>query len=387
MNNSFCLTDVHIVTPEEVLHHSEITVTEGVITCIGPNDTAQDIPRIDGQGQILLPGFIDIHCDALEKEIEPRPGSLLPFDIALVELDKKLAAAGITTMYHSLSFADTDIKLLRTMDTVDTIIHEIKRLSSILLVNTKVHARYEITNSKSLFTLDSLVHDGYIDLVSLMDHTPGQGQFRTLEQFSEYYGPRFTDDAERIEEVMQQLQKKRDKVGLTNAVALAEVCRECAIPLASHDDDCLEKIQFIKDFGARISEFPITMDAARKARESDLGVVVGSPNIVRGGSHNGNLNAEDIISRGYGSIVCSDYIPSTLLHAAFRLLEKGVADLPGIAALFSGNAAQALGTDHERGSLREGLWADMVLVDTTAEMPRCVSTWREGRRIFASCPA
>lgn len=382
----FRIVNATIVTPNEVINNSEITLANGRITSVGYcRNEDMNLPVVNARSRILLPGFIDMHSDAIEKEIEPRPGSLLPIEVAVTELDRKLAAAGITTIYHSLSFSDKKIEMLRTVDMVDTIIREICRIRPHLLVNTKIHARYEITSSELLIVLEELLKENAIDLVSIMDHTPGQGQFSTMEKYRSYYGTRYKLDEDKIEMVMDNLNGISDSVRRINAEAAAKLCREKGIPLASHDDDNVDKIDFIHECGAVISEFPITLAAGEAARNKGLAVAIGSPNIVRGGSHNGNLSAEEIICAGYGTIVCSDYIPSTMLHAAFSLYNNGTADLLQIAALFSTNAAEALRLNNITGSIVEGLEADLILVDTSLAYPRIAKTFVSGREVYSAC--
>jgi len=382
----FRIVNARVVSPDGVLENSEITVIDGKIETVGScHQWHRSLPCIDIRARILLPGFIDMHSDAIEKEVEPRPGSVLPIEVAVLELDRKLAAAGITTMYHSLSFIDKKLELIRCLDMVDTIIHGIHRLKPHLLVNTAVHARFEIASSEPFHVLKMLVEDGLVDLLSIMDHTPGQGQFTTAEQFRNYYAPRFSSDDAKLQEVMKNLQQIRESVGLDNAHKVAELCRARSIPLASHDDDTAEKIGFIHKCGAIISEFPITFAAAEEARKKGLAVAIGSPNIVRGGSHNGNLSAEELIRRGLGTIVCSDYIPSTMLHAAFHLFANRTVDLVAISRLFATNAAEALGIGSRTGAIAPGLDADLVVVDTVLAYPRTAKTFVKGREVYSAC--
>jgi len=382
----FRIVNAAVVTPDAVLDKSEVTIIDGKIESVGDcKEWHRALPCIDVRGRILLPGFIDMHSDAIEKEVEPRPGSVIPVDMAILNLDRKIASDGITTMYHSFTFIDKKLELIRCPDMVDAIIHAIHRLKPHLLVNTAIHARYEITSPDLFHILQHLVAAGLVDLLSIMDHTPGQGQFTTPKQFRDYYGSRFTNDEAKLEEVITNLQAIREAVGLENAHKAANLCRKHSIPLASHDDDTAEKIAMIHECGAIISEFPITLAAANAAREKGLAVAVGSPNIVRGGSHNGNLAAEDLIRQGYGTIVCSDYIPSTMLHAAFHLYHNGTVTLPDVAALFAANAAKALGIRNRTGAIQAGLDADLVVVDTTLAYPRTYKTFVKGREVFSTC--
>ncbi len=385
-NNSFQIVNARAATPDGVLENCTINIEGGIIEDLGPELTLSP-EAIDVQGAFVLPGFMDLHSDAIEKEIESRPGSFLPVDMAVAELDKKLAAAGVTTIFHSISFAEKEYAILRTMDMADRIIREIRAMSTNLCVDTRIHVRYEITDSATLPLIQDLISDGHVDLVSIMDHTPGQGQFKTLEQFREYYGAYFSQDEDLIMEIMEKRKDIKESVGLKNARRLADICRAHGIPLASHDDDTLEKVEFITRCGAVVSEFPVTHEALNHARNRGVMVAVGSPNIIRGESHNGNLSALDIVRQGGADIVCSDYVPSTLVHALFKITRQCGMPLHEAARLFSRNPARAMGMDHERGSLLSGHQADMLVVDHSLSYPRILKTYVKGREVYSSCTA
>lgn len=384
---TFSIINAEVVLADEILHRGWVFIKNGIISEIGENGSfhRSDAPVMDAAGMFLLPGFIDIHSDAIEREIETRPGSFLPVAVAVSELDKKLAASGVTTIFHSLAFADREAEILRTMEKADQVIRDILKMRPDLLIHTKIHARYEITHTAALDTLEKLASKGCLDMVSIMDHTPGQGQFKTDDQFREYYGSYYSNDENAIQRVMAKRKEIRNCTGISNALAIADLCRRYHIPLASHDDDTPDKIEFVAGCNAVISEFPVTLEAAALARKHNMMVAVGAPNIVRGGSHNNNLSALDLISMGYGSIVCSDYVPSTLVHALFRVVFEGVLPLCSAIKLFCANPAEALGLKSHTGTIAKGLLADLVLVDTTLDYPRIAATFVNGRKVYASC--
>jgi alpha-D-ribose 1-methylphosphonate 5-triphosphate diphosphatase len=383
--NIFSIYNAKIVTPDKVIENGSVVIEKVKIVKIANDKIITGVNPVDAKENYLLPGFIDMHSDSIEKEIEARPGTYLATNIALFELDKKLAASGVTTIYHSVSFADEVIIVIRSLDVVESIIREINRLNDKFLINTKVHARYEITYTHGLPIIENLVKEKMIDLISIMDHTPGQGQFKTEEQIKEYYGDRFGVDKESIRNLVETRMVIRENFGIKNAKKMLEIARKFNIPVASHDDDTVEKVISAKNNGVTISEFPVSMEAVTTAHDNGLYIALGSPNILRGYSHNKNLSARDLIKDGYGNIICSDYIPSTLLHAFFILTDNNIKSLPETTKLFSANPALALGLSNLTGSIIEGLNADLILVKHDKEISRIQKTFVNGNEVYSVC--
>ena len=383
MQDSFVIINAQIVTPEGVRENGSLRVEDGRIVEIA--DGALNSARvIDAAGHYLFPGFIDIHSDAIEKGIEPRPNTFFPVDIAVYELDKKIAACGITTMYHSLSFAELEVGL-RNNNTAAGIIREINTLRHKLKVNTKIHARFEITDLGAVPYLQGLIGDGQINLFSFMDHSPGQGQFRDILAFKSYYGPVYAkSDAEMDHIIQRKLDAKKEHTPAIIA-EMIRTCRDHDIAIASHDDDSREKIQWLKEMNIGMTEFPVNIEAVRAARELGVSVCLGSPNVVRGQSQGKNLSAREAISWGFGDILCSDYSPMTLLHAVLTLERLGILPLHEALKMVSLNPARAVGIADETGSLAEGKAADLVLVDHSDDFPRVLKTFVGGREVFATC--
>ncbi len=384
-SGEFSIYNGAIVTPDEVIRNGSVVVSDGKIREISSKKIISSFKSIDAAGNYVMPGFIDMHSDIIEREIEARPGTFLATNIALLELDKKLAAAGVTTIYHSLSFADEIVIVIRSLDVVDSIVREIKRLRDSLLIKTRVHTRYEITYSGGLPEIENLIKDGLVDLVSVMDHSPGQGQFKTEEQIRGYYGDRFGVDKKSIMNLIERRLQLRERVGIDNALKMMETAKSYNIPVASHDDDTREKVNFIKKHGVKITEFPVSMDAVEEASAGEIAIALGSPNILRGYSHNKNLSSRDLLKSGYGDIVCSDYIPATLMHALFAIKELGIKSLHEACRLFSFNPAKYLGLSGESGSIQTGLDADLVVVDNNGEVPRIRRTYVKGREVYSAC--
>jgi alpha-D-ribose 1-methylphosphonate 5-triphosphate diphosphatase len=377
------IANAQIVTPEGIRPHASVRVEEGRIAEIadGPLSGRR---TVDAGGHYLFPGFIDIHSDAIEKGIEPRPNTFFPVNIAVYELDKKIASCGITTMYHSLSFAELEVGL-RNNSTAAGIIREINGLAGKLRVNTRIHARFEITDLGAVPFLEGLIADGQIDLFSFMDHSPGQGQFRDILTFKQYYGPVYAKTDAEMDHIIARKLEARNGGGRDAISRLLRLCRERSIAVASHDDDSREKMAWLKEMGIGLTEFPVNIEAVRAAREMGIKVCLGSPNVVRGQSQAKNLSAREAISWGYGDILCSDYSPMTMLHAVLTLERLGILDLPAAAAMVSLNPARAVGIDKRTGSLAVGKDADMVIVDHADDFPRVLRTFVAGREVFATC--
>ena len=245
MQDSFVINNARIVTPKGVREDASIQIEDGCIVTIGEG-APRGAREIDTGGNFLFPGFIDLHSDAIEKGIEPRPNTFFPVNIAVFELDKKIAACGITTMYHSLSFAELEVGL-RSNNMAAGIIREINTFSHKLKVNTRIHARFEITDHGAVPFLKGLIRDDQINLFSFMDHSPGQGQFQDILSFKNYFGPVYAKtDTEMDTIIERKLQAKQsDAPGFI--AHLINVCQEHGIAMASHDDDSREKIRWLKE--------------------------------------------------------------------------------------------------------------------------------------------
>ncbi|MCX7858255.1 MAG: alpha-D-ribose 1-methylphosphonate 5-triphosphate diphosphatase [Deltaproteobacteria bacterium] len=384
-NDKVFITNAHIVLEDSVLYNSSLLIEHGRIADIECTNVS-GTKTINANKAFVLPGFVDLHCDAIEKEIEVRPGVLMPLDIAIIELDKKVAMAGITTIFHSISFAESDTKsaVLRTVKYADQLIKTIREFSPKLLVDTRIHLRYEITCSEALCVIEELLKNHCVDLLSIMDHTPGQGQFKTFEQFFKYYGKHFRENMQNINEVMRNKIEKKLSLGLENAKKVTEICKAYNVALASHDDDSKEKIDFVYECGASISEFPMSLEAAKYAKERGLMIIVGAPNILRGESHNGNLSAIELIKLNLADIISSDYMPGSLIYAFWKLYKSGLMSINNISKMFSLNPAKAIKLDRELGKIEKGFRANLILLDLDDEYPRVIKTIVDGTEVYSS---
>jgi alpha-D-ribose 1-methylphosphonate 5-triphosphate diphosphatase len=378
------LSNLRIVLPDTVIERGALQLEGATIAAVVEGDTRVAGSRIvDGAGLTAIPGVIDIHCDMLEREIEPRPGAFFPLDMAVHEIDKRLAAAGVTTAYTALSFWDNDKpESVRGEAMVMRVVGEVNRLRPELLTDLRIHARFEVSTPQVTPLLLQLLAANQIQMVSLMDHTPGQGQYRDIEHYIHFISRWRQVGREQIEaELRERLERAGDLMERW-AIArdVAALAAEQGLPIASHDDDTLEKIDLVAELGATIAEFPVTLEAAEEARRRGMHVAMGAPNALRGVSHSGNLSAAEAIAAGLVDTLAADYHPATLVQAAFALVERGVVDLPAAVALISAGPAASLGMT-DRGRIAPGLCADLVLVETGLR-PRIRATIRNGTPIY-----
>lgn len=357
-------SDFQVVLPDRVLQRGSIRVEDGHIAEIVDGPVAGASIAGDRGALILLPGLVDLHGDMIEKELEPRPNAGFPTEMAVFELDKRLAGAGITTAYAGVSFADPrTFGHVRSEKRAREIVETISRLRSLLLVDMRVHARFEVNNDRAPPVLAELVADGVVDLVSLTDHTPGQGQYRDLERYVAHISRYLDKSSAEVEAVARERMEQRAATSQIWDVvrSVTELARERNIPIASHDDDSPAKVELMQSLGARISEFPVTADAARAAKERGLSTVMGAPNALRGASLSGNLGALEALQLGLLDVLAADYHPGAMLHSAFAIADAGLRPLHEAVALVSRNPARAVGLA-DRGELAPGQRADLVIV-------------------------
>lgn len=377
------LSDFRVVTPDRVLERGSVRIADGriveVAECPMPN------AAIAGDGLLLLPGFVDMHGDMVEREVEPRPNVRMPMELGLRDLDRRLAAAGVTTAYAAVSFhPGSAYGHIRHFDNTSAIIRALKSMGNMLKVDHKVHARFEITFPDALRVVEGLIAEGAVDLVSLTDHTPGQGQYRDIEaHVARVSREKGLSPSDAEGEIARRIDEKRFAAGDMAATlsAISATCRAHGVALASHDDDTVEKVALMQALGAGISEFPVTIEAATEAQARGLATAMGAPNALRGQSYSGNLSARAAHAACLLDILASDYHPSALLPAVLELAKADPQGLAGSTRLATLNPARALGLK-DRGAIALGMLADLVIGDDSG-IGHVRATFRAGRKIYS----
>jgi alpha-D-ribose 1-methylphosphonate 5-triphosphate diphosphatase len=369
------LSDVKIILASRIIENGALRIENGEIA---------EITESAGQpsGFTVFPGFVDMHGDMIELELEPRPKVDFPMEVAVGHLDARLAAAGVTTAYAGVSLSRTAKDgARRSFAHTSFIIAALKKNIAGLRVDHRIHARFDITYSDAINALGGLLDTGAVDLVSVMDHTPGQGQYRDVETL---IANRVSGGLSEKEAGGYVEKRMRDAVPaeqiLANLEKVSQLCSAKGVAIASHDDDTVEKTHLMADIGAVISEFPVTIEAAQIAKDRGLMIAMGAPNEMRGQSYSGNLSARDAHAAGLLHILAADYHPAAILPAIRALCASDPEGLVGAARLASTNPAKALGLS-DRGEIAVGKRADLAIVDAS---DRIVQTYCAGDSVFSN---
>lgn len=380
MSRQTVLTNARLVLDEEVVHGTVLIEHKQIVAV---DQGGSGLPgAVDLEGDYLIPGLVELHTDNLEKHFTPRPGVKWPQMPAIFAHDAAIAGAGITTVFNAVATGDVFVRSGR-VERFAEMAASIRLATESQLTRAEhlLHIRCELAYEPTLDNFRTLLGEPLLRLVSVMDHSPGQRQFANIDKYREYYQGKYRLSEDEIQALIDRQTEVSQRVGRQQRAAIAELCREHGLALASHDDATLEHVREAFDDGVSIAEFPTTVEAARASREHGLHVLMGAPNVVRGFSHSGNVSARDLASDGLLDTLSSDYVPNSLLHAAF-ILEQHVEhiDLPQAIAMVTRNPADAAGLD-DRGRLAEGLRADLVQVRALEETPVVRQVWRAGRRV------
>jgi alpha-D-ribose 1-methylphosphonate 5-triphosphate diphosphatase len=371
--------NARLVLPDAVVLGSLLLTEDGNIAAIdeGPSQSAE---LLDCKGDFLLPGLVDLHTDNLERQVLPRTQARWPSRSAFLAHDAQCIAAGITTVADALCVGDAGFEAQRLQTLRDALIdQQALQAAGLLRAEHVLHLRCELPVANLTELLEECLAAGPVQMLSLMDHTPGVGQHTNLEKFRSGRRAEGLSEEELEQRIQESLTRHRSYSAQNRAHILARM-RDSGLPIASHDDVTPAEIERNARDGIRISEFPVTLAAAQHARALGMATVAGAPNLVRGGSHSGNVAVADLVRAGAVTALASDYYPSALLEAAFLLAEQGLCELPTAVAMVSAHPAQLLALA-DRGSLRPGLRGDLLRVryaDNTVT-PRGV--WRLGERV------
>lgn len=386
------ITNARVVLPDETLEAATVRVDDGRVSVIeqaGVSSVTEQEQIIDAAGSWLIPGVVDLHNDNLEFEIHPRHNASLPLPFALSTMERRLAGAGVTTEFHAVSFQERLDKNRSIVDAEDK--------ASFLAGfddSDERPVRHNILHRLDVRTRDSLasalptlqrVRTPYI---SLNDHTPGQGQYRDVDRLIRMAeASRAARGDFTPVEANWYLERMRTNLENTDAVdafyaSIAEALAHTPMVISTHDDDTIQKVEAQHILGASVAEFPVTMEAAQYARDGGMTIVVGAPNIVRGGSQSGNLNASDLVAADLADAICADYHAPCLIPAAFKLVELGLREMPAAIAMITRNPARAVGLS-DRGAIAVGQLADFALVRTDRfGLPQVEATFLGGRQVL-----
>ncbi|MBC2884990.1 alpha-D-ribose 1-methylphosphonate 5-triphosphate diphosphatase [Ochrobactrum sp. CM-21-5] len=379
MANETILRNAGIVLPDEVVNGS-VKLVDGVIADISAGVSALGD---DMDGDFLTPGLVELHTDHLEGHYAPRPKVRWNPIAAVQAHDAQIAASGITTVFDALRIGFDE--------EAETGIDDMCKLSSAiaegrdagrLRADHFLHLRCEVSAPDCLSAFERFGNHPLVKLVSLMDHAPGQRQFTDIESYKTYFLRKLKVSEEEFRLYCEKRMAQSQQYSASTRKAIADSCHERGVILASHDDATPDHVAEASAQGIRVAEFPTTHAAAKASKESGMSVLMGAPNVVRGGSHSGNVSARELAEAGHLDIISSDYIPASMMQSAFFLADvMDSVSLPQAIRLVSANPAKAVGFD-DRGEITVGKRADLVRVQVADHVPIIRTVWREGRRVI-----
>jgi alpha-D-ribose 1-methylphosphonate 5-triphosphate diphosphatase len=368
------LTNAQIVLPDGILPGS-LTIENGRIAAIGDAPSGEDM-----EGDFLIPGIIDLHTDNLERQVLPRSNARWPSRSALLAHDAQCAAAGITTVFDALCLGDIGFAKARN-DTFTDGYKDLREFTVAGMLKTDhfLHLRCELPAPEMPELLQIAIDDDLVRLISVMDHSPGNGQYSDIER---YRNMRVKEghSLAKVDEMFLKLQENHRTLHGPHRALVLEAARKRGIPVAAHDDRTEAEVTRNHDEGISISEFPVSLEAGRTARALNMRIIAGAPNIVRGGSHSGNVAVTDLIRAGALDALASDYVPASMLEAAFCAVQEGLIDLPQAVALITSGPAD-IANLADRGRIKPGLRADLVQVRLFNGTPVIRAVWHAGKRI------
>ncbi|MGC4105137.1 MAG: alpha-D-ribose 1-methylphosphonate 5-triphosphate diphosphatase [Thermomicrobiales bacterium] len=393
---SLLIVNARVVLADTVLERATVRVDDGHIAAIEEQGASRSLPTpegatiVDANGAMLMPGVVDLHNDNLEFEINPRHAVGLPLPFALATMERRLASAGVTTEFHAISFQER-VDKQRSVINAETKAAFLSRFddSAERPVRHNILHRLDMRTEGSLASALPTLQRARTPYISLNDHTPGQGQYRDVDRLITMAEASHTSRGDtKPFDASWYLQRMQENLGDTDAVdafyaSIAEALTHTPMVISTHDDDTIQKVEAQRILGATVAEFPITIEAAQYARDGGMAIVVGAPNIVRGGSQSGNLSAVDLVAANLADAICADYHAPCLIPAALKLVELGLRDLPAAIAMITRNPARAVGLD-DRGEIAIGQLADLVLlrIDELG-IPQVEGTFVEGRQVLA----
>lgn len=375
------LTNAKLILENEVITGTIAFDANGIVSV---DQGGSSLPgAIDVGGDYVAPGLVEMHTDNMEKHFMPRPKVFWPNGLAAALVhDAQMAAAGVTTVYDAVCagtpFSAKDYRKDIFADVMKALA-EGKR-ENVFRIDHRIHMRCELTSPDLIKDIEPYQDDELVQLVSLMDHTPGQRQWRNIEHLRTYAMGNGKTQEEFEEDVVMRQQEGATNVS-KNWSAVVDVFRSRGIPLATHDDTTPEHVADGIASGAVISEFPTTIEAAGAAKKHGLATVAGAPNVVRGGSHSGGVSVSELAEKGLLDGLSSDYVPASLLQAVVKLNAGHGIALPEAMGMVTWKVADILGLK-DRGHLKSGLRADLLRFKVLGATPVIGAVWSKGERAF-----
>lgn len=379
MTEPLILANATLVLPGETRVGS-IALTDGVITDIADGAS---VPKgaIDLGGDYLCPGLVELHTDNLERHIQPRPKVDWPHAAAIIAHDAELAGTGITTVFDAMRVGSIKAAEARYGAYARSLASELLELrdQDALKISHFLHLRAEVCSETLVNELNEFGDADRVGLVSLMDHTPGQRQFRDMSKLEAYVKGKHGFDDDGFKAHVAGLKSMRDTYGDLHELEAVKAARRFGAVLASHDDTTAEQVTVSAGHGIHLAEFPTTVEAARACHDHGIKVMMGAPNLIRGGSHSGNVAAKDLAQLELLDVLSSDYVPAALLLAAAQLGELWGDIARGLATVTSAPADAVNLTD--RGRIEIGKRADLIRFRMRAGVPALGAVWSRGNRV------
>ncbi|KXJ53192.1 MAG: alpha-D-ribose 1-methylphosphonate 5-triphosphate diphosphatase [Thalassospira sp. Nap_22] len=373
-------TNAKLVLANEVIDGA-VQVKDGKISDI--SDRPSNLPGAEDMGgDYLMPGLVELHTDNLDKHLTPRPKTRWPATAAVVAHDNQVASAGITTVFDAVSIGDVNEgseRIVRLIESVNALEHALE--NALLRADHKLHLRCETSFPGMVEALGQLIDLPLVSMLSVMDHTPGQRQFVSLDAYYTYYQGKYGLNDEEMRKFIATRRRDAELYSEKHRRHVVEQAHAKGLALASHDDATAEHVAEAVADKMTVAEFPTTLEAAKASHEGGLGVMMGGPNLVRGGSHSGNVAAGELAKHGYLDIISSDYVPHSLLHGAMKLFDEFEGyDMPRAIRTVSLNPATQVGLD-DRGEIAVGKRGDLIRVHHSPHHPIVRGVWREGVRV------
>jgi len=382
VSDEIVLTGARIVLDDAVIAGT-VQIRDGLIASVDTGGTRAP-GAIDFEGDLLLPGLVDVHTDHLEKHVFPRPHVRWDMTGAVLSHDAQIIGGGITTVFDSLCVGAT-IKNPERREILAPMIDALEMAGAMGMLRAEhfVHLRCEVTDEETPALTAANIEREIVRIVSVMEHIPGRRQSRNLDH---YIDRRIAESGKAREVVERETRELLDRLDSNAAEVRANVvasARERDLPLFSHDDYSVEDIHMAHAEGVRVAEFPVSLEAAREARAKSMLTVAGAPNFLRGGSQSGNVAVADLLAEELVDILASDYVPRSILDCVFKLSREAELgfDLPAAVRMAASVPARASGLD-DRGEILPGLRADLIRVQLVEKVPVVRCAWRGGKRVY-----